>query len=96
MLQQVPAENHTGKGRVYKQNELIAEVIYELQVFRDKNSPENVSNVVTGKLKPVDKKRVLWGFEQYTLYLQDSRKLDFLCVNYDPDCEIVSDKGFYA
>jgi hypothetical protein len=49
-----------------------------------------------GKIKRIDNINGLWGIELYTLYLQDNRKLDFVCVNYTPECEIISDKGFYS
>jgi hypothetical protein len=74
---------------------LIAEVFYELQVFQDQNNRSGGKSLVIGKIKRVDKANIFWGIEEYTLHLQDKRKLDFMCVNYDPDCEITSDKGFY-
>jgi hypothetical protein len=27
--------------------------------------------------------------------LDDNRKLDFICVNFEPECDISSDTGFY-
>jgi hypothetical protein len=51
--------------------------------------------LVTGTLRLIDKERVLWGSELLTLHLQDNRKLDFVCVNYNPDCEIASTSKFY-
>jgi hypothetical protein len=89
------AETPSGKGRVFKQQELIAEVIYELRIFQDENNRAKDKPVVVGKIKRLDNIKMLWGIEQYTLHLQDNRKLDFVCVDYNPDCEIVSDKGFY-
>ena len=88
------AENPSGKGRVFKKQELIAEVVYELRIFQD-NTRGKDKPVVMGKIKRVDNINRPWGIEQYTLHLQDNRKLDFVCVDYNPDCEIVSDKGFY-
>jgi len=86
-------ENPIGKGKVFKKQELIAEVTYELQYFRAVKTLPASNN--TGKIKPLDKLIIIWGIEQYTLHLQDEKKLDFVCVNYDPECEIASDKGFY-
>ena len=87
-------ENPSGKGKVFKKQELIAEVTYELRVFQSGKNPAG-HPIITGKIKPLDKPIIIWGIEQYTLHLQDGRKLDFVCVNYDPECGIGSDKGFY-
>ena len=81
-------ENPSGKGKVFKKQELIAEVTYELRVFQSGKNPAG-HPIITGKIKPLDKLIIIWGIEQ------DERKLDFVCVNYDPECEIASDKGFY-
>jgi hypothetical protein len=74
---------------------LVAEVVYDLQIYQDKNSCSSDKLIVMGKMNRTDNANILWGIEQYTLRLWDERKLDFVCVDYDPDCEIVSDKGFY-
>ena len=74
----------------------LGEVDYVLQVSVDLPSAEKPSgHLVTGTLRRIDKERILWGSELLTLHLQDRRKLDFVCVNYDPDCEIASTAKFY-
>ena len=90
-------ENPAGRGWVFKGKRSFAEVFYELQVFQ--NVLVNaipVKQMVTGKIRPIDNSNILWGVDKLTLHLQDKRKLDFLCVNFDPECEISSDSGFYS
>jgi hypothetical protein len=97
-LQGVPAtENPSGRGWVFKGKRLFAEVFYDLHVFQNvlvNTIP--VEEMITGKIRPTDKSNILWGTDKLTLHLQDRRKLDFLCVNFDPECEISSDSGFYT
>ncbi len=89
-------ENPTGKGLVFKGKQLIAEVAYELQVLQDGlNNGALVKTIVTGKIRRIDAANILWSTELLTLHLQDKRKLDFICVNYDPECNIASNSGFY-
>ena len=84
-------ENPAGKGRVFDGKRLIAEVSYKLQVFQYVSK-----QIVTGKIKTLDRSNILWGTDLLTLHLQDKRKLDFICVNFDPECDISSDSGFYT
>jgi hypothetical protein len=78
-------ENPAGKGRVFNGKRLITEVSYKLQVF------QHVSKqIVTGKIKTIDGSNILWGTDLLTLHLQDKRKLDFICVNFDPECDVSS------
>lgn len=89
-------ENPAGRGRVYNGDKFLGEVDYLLQVSQELPSSEKPNGqLVTGTLRLIDKERILWGSELLTLYLQDRRKLDFVCVNYDPDCEIASTAKFY-
>ena len=89
-------ENPAGRGRVYNRDKFLGEVDYVLQVSQDLPSSEKPSgHLVTGTLRRIDKERILWGSELLTLHLQDNRKLDFVCVNYNPDCEITSAAKFY-
>ncbi len=82
---------------MFKGKDLIAEVTYDLQVFRDVlNSGAPVKPMVTGKIRRIDEAKILWGAELLTLHLQDGRKLDFICVNFNPECNIASDSGFYT
>ncbi len=83
-------ENPAGEGRVFKGTRLIAEVFYNLYVFQDVSK-----QIVTGKVKSIDGSSVLWGTDLLTLHLNDKRRLDFICVNFNPECEISSDSGFY-
>jgi hypothetical protein len=89
-------ENPVGKGFVFKGEHFIAEVSYELQVFRGVRPDLPIKSVVKGKIKRIDRANILWGTELLTLRLQDNRKLDFICVNFDPECNIASDSGFYT
>jgi hypothetical protein len=86
-------ENPAGSGWVYKGKQLLAKVTYELQVTQ--NVLNNNVPVVTGKIRRMDTANILWSTELLTLHLEDRRKLDFLCVNFDPECNIASDNGFY-
>ena len=89
-------ENPVGKGQVYKGKQLITEVAYELQVLQSPlNAGTQGKSIVTGKIRRLDQADILWSTELLTLHLQDERKLDFICVNYDPECNIASDTGFY-
>src|SRR5450759_5176272 len=89
-------ENPARRGRVYNGDKFRGEVDYLLQVSQELPSSEKPNGqLVTGTLRLIDKERILWGSELLTLYLQDRRKLDFVCVNYDPDCEIASTAKFY-
>lgn len=99
-LQGRPAtENPSGRGWVFKDKRSFVEVFYNLHVFQNvliNTIP--VKQMVTGTLRPTDKSKtnILWGSDKLTLHLQDMRKLDFLCVNFDPECDISSDSGFYT
>jgi hypothetical protein len=89
-------ENPAGRGRVFRGDRFVAEVDYVLVVTQDLPSSEKpTGQLVTGTLRRTDKERILWGTELLTLHLQDKRKLDFVCVNFDPDCEIASTAKFY-
>ena len=89
-------ENPSGKGWVYKDTHSFVEVFYQLHVFENAviNSI-SVKQLITGKIRTVGNSNVLWGAEQLTLHLEDNRKLDFICVNFEPECDISSDNGFY-
>ena len=89
-------ENPSGKGWVFKDKRSFAEVFYELHVFENTliNSIP-VQYLITGKIRTVGNSNVLWGSERLTLHLDDNRKLDFICVNFEPECDISSDSGFY-
>jgi hypothetical protein len=89
-------ENPSGKGWVFKDKRSFIEVFYQLHVFEDAviNST-TVKHLITGKMRTVGNANVLWGSELLTLHLADSRKLDFICVNFEPECDISSDTGFY-
>jgi hypothetical protein len=90
-------ETPVGRGWVFKGIHAVAEVDYELQVSRDVSSKGSPGKpVITGRIKRVDEANILWATELHTLHLQDRRKLDFICVNFDPDCNIASDSGFYV
>jgi hypothetical protein len=90
-------ENPVGRGRVFRGNLFIAEVDYNLTVNEKLLNPGGlIGPIITGKLRLADRASVLWGSEMLTLYLSDKRKLDFICVNYDPDCNIASDGEFYT
>ena len=89
-------ENPTGRGLVFKDKRPFVEVFYQLHVF--KNSLSNgtlIKQLVTGKIKAIDGANTLWGEDKLTLHLQDKRLLDFICVNFTPECDISSDTGFY-
>jgi hypothetical protein len=89
-------ESPSGKGRVFKAGHFFAEVFYNLQVFHNVLIGTTiVEHLVIGKIRPIDKPDILWGSDLLTLHLQDLRKLDFLCINFDPECEISSDSGFH-
>jgi hypothetical protein len=88
-------ENPTGRGRVFKGKKMLAEVAYELEVLKGLSEGDPGKPVVTGKIRRPDNARIMWGTELLTLYLEDDRKLDFICVNFDPECYIASDNGFY-
>jgi hypothetical protein len=89
-------ENPTGRGWVYKDTRSFVEVFYQLHVFKDAviNSTP-VKQLITGKMREVGNSNILWGSERLTLHLDDNRKLDFICVNFEPECDISSDTGFY-
>ena len=90
-------ETPTGRGKVYQGLTLIAVVDYDLQVFPNLvNAPNSGDPFITGIIRRVDGAGVRWSPELMTLQLQDKRKLDFICVNYDPECEITSSSGFYT
>jgi hypothetical protein len=90
-------ENPIGRGRVYKGNRFVTEVNYFLQVFHTELNADNPAKpLVTGTISRIDKTNFVWSTELLTLHMQDHRKLDFLCVNYDPECQIASDGGFYS
>jgi hypothetical protein len=92
------AENLTGKGWVFKGKKSFVEVLYELEVFENiLVDAVPVKQIVTGKIRAANKvdKNILWGTGKLTLRLQDKRRLDFFCVNFDPECDITSDTGFY-
>lgn len=89
-------ENPVGKGWVFKGKQIIAEVAYELQVFQDSTNGAPVKPIVSGKIRRIDNANILWNTELLTLHLQDKRKLDFICVNFDPECNIASDSSFYT
>ncbi len=89
-------ENPAGRGKVFKGASFITEVDYDLQVFHDApTTAVPIKTIITGSIRRVDKASVLWSTELLTLHLQDRRKLDFICVNYDPECEIASNSNFY-
>lgn len=89
-------ENPSGQGWVFKDKRSLAEVFYQLHVFEDAviNSVP-VKHLVIGKMRLVNNSNILWGSERLTLHLDDNRKLDFICVNFEPECDISSDTGFY-
>jgi hypothetical protein len=87
-------ENPRGKGSVFKGKGFISEVFYELQVLKGLN--DTLVPIIVGRIKWAEKSGRLWATEIYTLHLEDNRKLDFICVDFNPDCEIVTDKGFYS
>ena len=93
----IPAvENLSGKGWVFKDTRSFGEVFYQLHVFE--NAVINaapVKQLITGKIRTVGGSNILWGEEQLTLHLDDNRKVDFICVNFEPECDISSDSGFY-
>jgi hypothetical protein len=94
---EVPAvENPSGKGWVFKDKHSFVEVFYQLHVFENAviNSTP-VKQLITGKMRTADNSNILWGAERLTLHLADNRKLDFICVNFEPECDISSDSGFY-
>jgi hypothetical protein len=89
-------ENPSGKGWVFKDTHSFVEVFYQLHVFE--NAVINaapVKQLITGKIRTVGGSNILWGEEQLTLRLDDNRKVDFICVNFEPECDISSDSGFY-
>jgi hypothetical protein len=93
------SENLTGKGVVFKGKNSFVEVLYELEVFENiLVDSASVKQMVTGKIRAANKvdKNILWGTGKLTLHLQDKRMLDFFCVNFDPECDITSDTGFYS
>jgi hypothetical protein len=90
-------ENPRGKGWVFKDKRSFVEVFYQLHVFE--NAVVNsmaIKQLVTGKMRTVDNSNILGGAERLTLKLEDNRKLDFICVNFEPECDISSDTGFYS
>ena len=90
-------EKPSGRGWVFKDKRSFIEVFYDLQVFKNvliDTIP--VKQMVTGKIRPTDNSNVLWGTDKLTLQLEDMRKLDFICVNFEPECGISSDSGFYT
>jgi hypothetical protein len=89
-------EKPSGQGWVFKGQKLIGEVAYELEVIQNIVRESTGESIITGKIRRIGSSSMLWGTEQYTLHLKDKRKLDFFCVNFDPDCNIASDRGFYT
>ena len=89
-------ENPAGRGWVFKDRHSFVEVFYQLHVFKNALSNGSlVKQLVTGKIKAIDGANTLWGEDKLTLHLQDKRLLDFICVNFTPECDISSDTGFY-
>ena len=89
-------ENPSGRGWVFKDSHSFVEVFYQLHVFKNILSNDIlVKQLVTGKIKAIDGANTLWGQDKLTLHLQDKRLLDFLCVNFTPECDISSATGFY-
>jgi hypothetical protein len=89
-------ENPKGSGSVFKGSTFIADVDYNLKISREaKQANMPAKQIITGSLRRIDRQNIPWGVELFTLYLQDKRKLDFICVSYTPDCEIASDGDFY-
>ena len=93
----IPAvENLSGKGWVFKDTRSFVEVFYQLHVFENAViNAAHVKQLITGKIRTVGGSNILWGEEQLTLHLDDNRKVDFICVNFEPECDISSDSGFY-
>ena len=90
-------ENPTGKGWVFKDKRPFIEVSYQLHVFANVlNNGIPIKQLVTGKIKAIDRFNTLWGEEELTLHLKDKRLLDFICVNFTPECDISSVTGFYT
>jgi hypothetical protein len=90
-------ENPVGRGRVFRGSVFVAEVDYDLKVNEKLLNPGRlIGPIITGRIRRIDGSNVLWGSELLTLHLSDQRKLDFICVNYDPDCNIASDRKFYT
>ena len=90
-------ENPIGNGWVYRGTHLLTEVSYELKVFHDViYNKTSVNTLVTGTIKAINRPNILWGTDRLTLRLQDRRKLDFMCVDFNPECEITSDTDFYV
>jgi hypothetical protein len=90
-------ENPFGRGWVFKNKRSFTEVFYNLHVFKNvliNNIP--VKQIITGKIRPTDKSNIIWGKDQLTLHLHDKRLLDFICVNFSPECDISSESGFYT
>ena len=56
---------------------MIAKVLYQLQTSLDKNDRSMGKPIVSGKIKRADNANISWGFEKYTLLLQDKKKIGF-------------------
>ncbi len=82
-----PVENPRGTGKVFKQDHLIANVRYNLDVLEEEpltflpagqRKSDNFESVI-GNLLVIDKGRRLAKNGVFTLQLEDSRRLDFYC-----------------
>jgi hypothetical protein len=90
-------ENPIGNGWVYRGTHLLTEVSYELKVFHNGlYNGKTFRIMITGTIKAINNPNILWGTDRLTLRLQDRRKLDFMCVDFNPECEITSDTDFYV
>ncbi len=90
-------ENLIGNGWVYRGTHLLTEVSYEIKIVRNAlYNGKIVRIVVTGTIKAINRPNILWGTDRLTIRLQDRRKLDFMCVNFTPECEITGDSDFYV
>ena len=88
-------ETLRGEGKVFKGQEFIADVHYELQIrshYNTTRTMEGEGRYLAGKtvqlrIRPSTAVTGQFGVERLTLHMSDGRKQDFFVVTSEGDCK---------
>lgn len=84
-------ENPSGVGEVYKDDNKIAKVNYNLNVQQEILIAETLKETseieglkfMTGSISALEGTKDLWGIDKLVLHMQDGRKVDFFIKSSD-------------
>lgn len=88
----IPIENPTGVGEVWKKDEKIAKVSYNLNVYQEIIIAETLKETseieglkfMDGSITIIEGARDIWGRDKLVLNIEDGRKVGFFVKSGDP------------